>query len=241
MRFSRIPVRDLTQRQKDKIDCHRIVVTRFDPFYKSNLGRSLEYPFHRFLCMNLAVLPPEEAEEYTKYFTTNFPNDQLWGKPTGIQHIGRVGFYMAVVYCDHETRLRLEAAEQDPKPEIFYKYLINGQEVEADSRFAIERIADQQRQAIRDAHELRDIQKTIDTIQLLAGPSEESTAPAHHGKRTNTEVAGLVIDQETSFEDLFGDLTDSDNSDYSPDTDDTQYCEVIAVKRFKTDPNEKFL
>jgi hypothetical protein len=61
------------------------------------------------------------------------------------RHIGRVDFDKATVYSGRDTRLLLEAAGSTQKPEIYYKYLVCGQEVEADSKYLVEQIAYQHR------------------------------------------------------------------------------------------------
>lgn len=235
MRFTQIPLDDLTLFQKNKIDCHRYITSRFDPKYKGNISRGLEFSFQR-AALNLEVLPIEEAEEYVKYFTTDFPNDQLWSKPVVIHHIGRVGFDKVTVYTDHETRLRLEAAEQNPKPEIYFKYIVNGNEVEADNKWLVERIAYQQREERREIREFRNREANEeqgDTVHVIHGTTAEYCNTAHARRRTIEEHSDA--NSGTSFANLFG---DSDDSDYMDSTDDTQYCKVIGTKRYKSDKTD---
>ena len=70
----------LTPYQKNKLDCYRLIKSRFCPFYKDNIAGSLDFPYQGFEnSFDLEVLPCEEAEAYTKYFLPNFPSDQLRG------------------------------------------------------------------------------------------------------------------------------------------------------------------
>ena len=224
----------LTQYQKNKLDCHRLIKSRFCPFYKDNISGSLEYPFQGFenSSFDLEVLPSEEAETYTKYFLPNFPSDQLWGKPTVIHHIGSVGFYSATVYGDTKTRLRLEAAEQNPKPEIYYKYRIGDNEVEADSQWLVARVAYDQRLAKRELKQLQ-CPEYVETNKDIVGnevlTSEDTSDTSVFPEKRQRDIGG------TSYHDLFGDSDDQVESDT---TEDSQYCCVIAVKRVKTDSNE---
>ena len=84
-----------------------------------------------------------------------------------IHHIGSVDFYSTTGYGDTKTRLRLEAAEQNPRPEIYYKYRIGDNEVEADSQWLVARVAYDQRLAKRELKQLprpENVEATQDII-----------------------------------------------------------------------------
>lgn len=225
----------LTSYEKNKIDCHRLIKSRFCPFYKDNIARSLEFPYQGWeITKGIEVLPLEEAEEYTKYLPSDFPNDQLWGKPIVIHHIGRVGFYSVTVYSDRNTRLRLEAADQTPKPEIFYKYNIGTTEVEADSQWLVARIAYEQRVAKRELKNLQRLAEEIadgeyEKIAREASEHEDITKDVSEEQADTRNLSGIT------YEELFG--TSANEEDIPDSDDDSQYCHVISVKRYKTDPN----
>jgi hypothetical protein len=209
----------LTPYQKNKLDCHRLIKSRFCLFYKDNIARSLEFPYQGFEnSFDLEVLPSEEAEAYTKYFLPNFPSDQLWGRPTVIHRIGQVGFYSATVYSDKETRLRLEAAEQNPKPEIFYKYHIGDREVEADSQWHVARVAYEQRLAKCELKELRSLEVVVHEGELDRNEGLTSE---------DISVTSAVPDPlkrdiiQISHHDLF---SDSDEAEDVESSEDSQYC-----------------
>jgi hypothetical protein len=226
----------LTPYQKNKLDCHRLIKSRFCPFYKDNIARSLEFPYQGFEnSFDLEVLPKEEAEVYTKYFIPEFPSDQLWGRPTLIQHIGNVGFYEATVYSDKKTRLSLEAAEQNPKPEIFYKYKIGDREVEADSQWHVARVAYEQRLAKRELKELHRLE-----VVVQVGEFDQSEGLTSEDISVTSAVPDPLKRDilRISHHDLFGDSDDEEEPEDVESSEDSQYCQVIAVKRYKTDPNE---
>ena len=273
MRFARLDLTCLTPKQKDQIDCHRLLRSRFDPSYSNNTCSIIDFPFQNKEKSNFEILPKEETDRYVKYFAQDHPYDQLWGRPTLIHHIGRVDFDKATVYSGQDTRLLLEAAGPSPKPEIYYKYTVRGKEIEADSKHLVEQIAYQIRSERRAYREYRSQYPNEEQTGHPSQPghpnnysdeNEEQTGHPNNYSDENEEQTGhpnhpghpnghLNCDSEENeeqegrrfeysgihYENLFGSSddagTDINDSDYEDSTDSS--CQVIAVKRFKTDPN----
>jgi hypothetical protein len=216
MRFATVDLDNLTPKQKDKIDCHRLITSRTDASYPDNTRRIIEFPFQRKENSNFELLPKEEAYTFVKYFSQDHPNDQLWDTPALIHYIGSVDFDKATVYCGRDTRLLLEAAGTSQKPEIYYKYILHGREVEADSRYVIEQVAYQIK---RDRRMYREY--------LEEYPNEEA-------------VGHRALYPGNQYGSLFGSSDDEDtdncDSDYALSSEDSS-CQVKAVKKYKSDPN----
>jgi hypothetical protein len=240
MRFARLDLTCLTTKQKDQIDCHRLLRSKFDPSYSNNTCTIIDFPFQNQEKSNFEILPKEETERYVKYFSQDHPYDQLWGRPTLIHYIGRVDFDKATVYSDPDTRLLLEAAGPSPKPEIYYKYIVRGKEIEADSKYLVEQIAYQQRserRAYREYRELYPDEEQDDTNEEQTG--HPNGHPNNYSEANEEQDGQRFAYSGNHYENLFGSSDDEDtdlgDSDYVESSDSS--CQVIAVKRYKSDPN----
>lgn len=174
MHWTRFALEDLTEKQKDTLDCHRLHKTRYSYTGCQRTSTELVLPFANldWLKVKREVLPPREAYTSIKYFTQRSPGDQLWERATLYHIIGSVDFYAATTYCDKYTTDLLEAEEKWPKPIIHYLYTVSNYEVEADSQFLVSRIAYEQR---REKRERRRIQSELfdDDSDIPSIPEEE--------------------------------------------------------------------
>jgi hypothetical protein len=119
MNYVRYRVRNLSREQKDVVDCHHIIKSRY--LHTGEAENQLELANYR-KNSNLEVLPKEESFKHTRYFETDYPCNQLWETPTQYHYLGRVYFLSTITYCDQATKSLLSTAGHTNKPEIRYKY-----------------------------------------------------------------------------------------------------------------------
>jgi hypothetical protein len=120
MRFIKADLDNLTTDQKDKLDCHQLIKTRYS--YTGQTESHIEAS-NPAKCAELEVPPRGEVYTHIRYFqTTYYRNDQGWEKPTLYHYIGEVEFYSVTTYSDKRTKIGLRATGNTTRPVIHYRY-----------------------------------------------------------------------------------------------------------------------
>jgi hypothetical protein len=128
MRFVKEDLDNLTEEQKDKLDCHQVTKSRY--CYTGERQFHIEASdFEKW--SHQEVLPSDKAFKHVRYFQGHYRNDQAWERPSVYHYVGEVEFYSVTTYCDKRTKVALRATGNTKRPVIHYRYQNRQGETEA--------------------------------------------------------------------------------------------------------------